>query len=374
VCGNPDTENIEVRETLTDMFFGKSFAIGSIATVALMVVSSPGWALPLSPGDRLRLFVPGEEGLPDAERFSATYEVNIDGTLNIPYLPRIQAQGRDVSDIEDQIERELIDRGFFRAGFLQNRLSLQIFEWAPIQVTVGGAVYDPGRVLINTGESKGRDLPAAIATVSGDYPTERFLTTAIRNVGGVTPNADVRNVRLIRGNQERVLDLSGAFTGAPVEDVPLIAGDQIIVPQLDRFQGELARPSQITLENIRVFLANQTSPGGGGGLLEDQELPYGSRMSQAVVAAGCAGGTQATNAKRRVVLLRTNRTTGETEVFDRSVEDLVNRVNDVEANPFLMREDSVVCYDSTVTNVASLFQTLGNILNPINLFRNIFFD
>ncbi|MCA1991838.1 MAG: polysaccharide export protein [Coleofasciculus sp. S288] len=334
-----------------------------------LVGLAPSWALPLSPGDRLRLFIPGEEGLPDNERFSATYEVNLDGTLKIPYLAPFPVAGREVSQVEQQIRQALIGGGFFQPQFL--RVSLQIFEWAPVQVTIAGAVYDPGRYLINSEEeSKGRDLPAAIATVSGDYPPERYLTSAIRLAGGVKPNANLSAIRLIRGGQEQLVDLSGVFTGAPVEDVALIAGDQVIVPEVELAQNDLVRPSQVTPATIRVFLSNLSTPREGANV-QAQEMPYGARFSQAVIAANCVGGRTTTRG-RRAVLVQTDRATGETKTVERSVEDLVRNASDDTVNPYLMRDDSVVCYDSTTTNVTSVFNAIGNILNPINIIRNLF--
>ncbi|NER29765.1 MAG: polysaccharide export protein [Symploca sp. SIO1C4] len=346
----------------------KYFIIGAISTTALILTSSEVWALPLSPGDRLRLFIPGEEDLPNNERFSATYEVNLDGMLNVPYLEPFSAAGKEISEVEAQIKQALITGGFFQPQSLL--LSLEIFEWAPIQVSVGGAVFYPGRVLINETESKGRELPAQIATLSGDYPPERYLTAAILAAGGVKPNADISQVRLLRGKQEQVLDLSGEFTGAPVEDVPLIAGDQIIVPDLDSTRNELVRLSQITPETITVYLSNLTSPNPDE--VQTNELPYGSRFSQAVVVANCLGGSSPVNSKRRVLLVQTDRQTGETKTFESKVEDLLENSADPTVNPFLMPEDSVACYDSTVSNVNNVFNVLRNVLNPIRLLQDIF--
>lgn len=351
------------------MFFARSLTIGSIAALAVVVASNPVRALPLSPGDRLRLFIPGEEGLPDNERFSATYEVNVDGNINIPYLPPLRASGKEVPELEQNIKQALLSGGFFQRDFL--RVSLEIFEWAAVQVTVGGAVFYPGRVLINQTDSKGRDLPAAIATLSGDYPAERYLTNAIQAVGGVTPNANIEQVRLIRGGQEQQIDLSGVFTGAPVNDIALIAGDQVVVPELDRAQNQLVRLSQITPDSIRVYLSNLSDPNATTPRAD--QLPYGSRFSQAVVAANCLGGSSAVNANRKAILVQTNRVTGETQTFESPVENLVKQSStNPEVNPFLMPEDSIACYDSTASNVGNVFNLLGNIFNPIRALQQIF--
>lgn len=351
------------------MSFTKQAVITSVASVVTLLVSLPSWALPLSPGDRLRLFIPGEEELPETERFSATYEVNLDGTIKFPYLEPLSAAGLEVSQVESQLEQTLIAQGFFQPQLL--RVSLQLFEWSAVQVTVAGAVFDPGRVLINNEDrSKGQDLPATIATVSGDYPPGRYLTAAILAAGGVKPSANLAEVRLIRGGQEQLVDLSGVFTGAPVADVPLIAGDQVIVPEVARAGNDQVRPSQVTPATIPVYLSNLTTPAAGNAQV--QELPYGSRFSQAVIAANCVGGTRVSR-KRRAILVQTDRTTGQNVAIERRVEELVKNVPDETANPFLMPRDSVVCYDSNATNIGSIFNLLGDVLNPIGAIRDLIF-
>ncbi|NEO65642.1 MAG: polysaccharide export protein, partial [Moorea sp. SIO4G2] len=57
---------------------------------------------------------------------------------------------------------------------------------------------------------------------------------------------------------------------------------------------------------------------------------------------------------------------------ERSVEDLVKKPNDEQVNPVLMPRDSVACYDSTVTNVKSVFDFIGDIFNPIRIIKDIF--
>jgi polysaccharide export outer membrane protein len=171
---------------------------------------------------------------------------------------------------------------------------------------------------------------------------------------------------VIRNNFVQILDLSGVFTGEEVDDVPLIAGDRVVVPILAKQQNNLVRPSQITPPGIRVFLSNLTIPAPSNAT--GSSFPYGARFSQAVISANCLGGTFPTNSQRRAVLVRTDRQTGETEVFDRGIEQLIRDSTDDTNNPFLMPEDGVGCYDSTVTEARDVVRTITDILlTPFNL-------
>ncbi len=55
------------------------------------------WYLYLSLGDCVRLSIPSEEAIPNAERFSAIYEVKFDRTHQVPYLEPLPATGRELS-------------------------------------------------------------------------------------------------------------------------------------------------------------------------------------------------------------------------------------------------------------------------------------
>ncbi|MFZ4558326.1 MAG: hypothetical protein ACOYN8_18335, partial [Pseudanabaena sp.] len=66
-------------KNLGKFVFGTIFQAVAIA-LAGFLSQKPLEALPLSPGDRIRLLIP------EGELFSGVYEVNLDGNIQIPYL------------------------------------------------------------------------------------------------------------------------------------------------------------------------------------------------------------------------------------------------------------------------------------------------
>ncbi|PZU98972.1 MAG: polysaccharide export protein [Pseudanabaena sp.] len=328
--------------------------------------AQPLAALPLSPGDRIRLLIP------EGELFNGVYEVNTDGSISIPYLAPLPVVGLELPAIQELVKTQLITNKYFQPQFLQ--ISITPLALAPVAVNVSGETFQSGRVLINNRSAEVR--AQQLTQSSGDYAPDRFLTSALRGAGGVTPNADITKISIIRQNKKLTVDLSGIFTGEPVEDVPLVAGDMIIVSKRDTIDPRIVRPSQITPPGITVFLSNLTVPASSNSSSaigkDASSFPYGSRFSQAVFAANCVGGTTPTNVPRRAVLVRTDRSSGETVAIDRSVEDLIRNSKDQITNPFLMPQDSVACYDSTVTEVRGVLNFVGDILNPIKLIRDIF--
>ncbi len=331
--------------------------------VMILSLSTPCLALPLSPGDRLKVTIP------EGEEFSGIFEVNLEGKLEIPYLQPLLVAGLEPGEVQMNLTQALIDGGFFQPSFL--RVNVSVVQWSPIVVFVSGATFLPGRVFINElspGEKTQPPVP-----ITGQYPPNRYLAAAIRDAGGVTPTADIKNVQLIRNGETRTIDLSGILTGEPFEDIPLIAGDHIIVPDSGKMNNELVRPSQITPTGVKVFLSNLTVPATGNavsGIGRDAtSFPYGSRFSHAVVAANCAGGTRGTNAGRRAILVTTEQLTGKTAYLERGVNDILIRSTNDADNPFLKANDSVVCYDSKVIQFRDVIQT---ILSPIPILRDLF--
>lgn len=317
---------------------------------------------PLSPGDMLRLT------LPAGELFEGTYIIAADGTLTIPHLAPIPAAGFSVEVVEALVAEMFIEAGIYRPGFLQ--LDLDVAQWAPVQVFVSGAVWQPGDQFLN--DRQAESVQGTRVDAQGDISSGRTLVAALSAAAGLRPDADVRHVVLVRDGQRQIYDMSGAFNGQRVIDPLLAAGDQIHVPSRGCFQEALARPSRITMPGIRVYMSNLTTPAASNSASaigrDTTNLPYGTRFLQALVTANCVGGTQATNADRWAVLISRNPITGESEVIARSIEGLVRRADRDAFNPILLPYDAIACYDSHVTNVRDVIGAFSGVLTPaINL-------
>jgi protein involved in polysaccharide export with SLBB domain len=325
--------------------------------------SAERWASnpPLSPGDRLQV------DIEDGETFSGRYEVDLDGTLKLPYLPPLSVAGHDVEKAQRRVAQALVEAEYFRAHRV--RVSIRVHEWAHVQVHVSGAVFNPGMVTANARNPEERALKVQLS--SGDSPSERMLGAALRAAGGVRPDAALDRIELIRDGRIRLVNYRGLLQGKPIVPVPLMSGDRIRVPGSGRFDRDLLAPSAITPPGIRVFLSNLSVPATGNAASaigkNATSLPYGSRLLTAGVSANCVGGTQTTNAGRYLVLVRTDPLRGQEEVIERKIQDLLKMPQRDDLNPFLMPNDSVACYDSGVTNLRDIARTLGDLLLPLSL-------
>ncbi len=313
---------------------------------------------PLSAGDRVRI------SIPEGDELSGVYEVSMSGVLEIPFAGFVQAQGRDTRQLEQDIHDRLIAEEIFNPGML--KVSTTVQEWAPVDILVSGATFDPGRVTINQQKADHRQFKQT--QLSGDYARDRLLSTALRSAGGVRPDADLENVKLFRNGDVQTINLQGLFDGTLTTDVALAAGDQVVVPSTGFFQPELVKRSQVTPPGIRIFISNLSIPADNNSQAaingNSTSIPYGTRFLQGLVSSNCVGGTQLTNASRRAILISKNPMTERTEVIERSIQQLVSDPQRDDINPFLMPNDGIACYDSGVTNFRDVTRTLFEFLTP----------
>jgi polysaccharide export outer membrane protein len=318
-------------------------------------------ALPLSPGDMLEIMMEYGEG------FNGIYVLDNFGLLTLPILDAIDASGMSPKALSEQIELALIKAHVFRSATAT--VNVKVLHLAAIEIPVTGAVFQPGRVLINN-QSVIEKMDQRV-NASGDYSNKRLLSEALRAASGIRPDAKLDQIILIRQGWQIEIDLTGILTGLPVKDYPLIAGDQVIVPSTGCFQSHLVRPSQITPKGFRVFMSNLIDSTLGNSSANvtsySTNLPYGTKLLQAAVSANCVGGKKWTNAPRKVMLASINPMTNQTQVIERSIEQLVREANRDDINPYVMPNDAIACYDSSVTNLRDVARTFLDVITPFTL-------
>lgn len=294
----------------------------------------------------------------DDETFNGDYVVSRDGTLKLPFLSPIRAQGRSTDAIEADIANQLVSLDFFAD---QPRVSVRVADYASVSIGVSGAVFEPRASEI--GGVPGDQVDSRRQEALGAAGEGRNLSVALRSAGGVRPDADISAIEVRRNGTLYTLDMRGVFEGRNASDIMLLTGDEVTVPSRDCFQEELMRPSPISPPGISLFLSNLTQPAGGNapaGIGRDvREVPYGTRYLQAVISANCVGGARASSGDRSAVLFSRNPVTGISVVVERSIEDLIRRADRDDYDPFLLPGDALACYDSTVTNVGEVGRVLG---------------
>lgn len=306
----------------------------------------------LTRGDLLELRLPADE------EFSADYVISRDGTLKLPYIAPIPAQGRTPEAVLKDVLNALVAGGFY-AEVPQGALLLK--DFAQIRVAVSGAVFEPQAMTI--GGVQGDQVDSLRQQALGAYTEARNLSVALRAAGGIRPDADLSAVRLTRAGTNYILDLSGMVTGHDAPDVILVTGDEVYVPTRQCFQDDLMTPSPVSPPGISLYLSNLTQPATGNAPSAVgqtvREVPYGTRFMQAVVDTNCVGGARATSAHRSAALFSRNPMTGVSVVIERPIEEMRARADRDDYDPYLLPGDAIACYDSSITNIAEVGKVLG---------------
>ena len=325
----------------------------------------------LGAGDRLHLLISG-----DKDVLTHDYVIGANGLLVIPGSVALPAAGRSRDAVEADLRRLLIADGLVRD--VAGNVRLSIVEAAAVQVSVEGAVFQPGIAMVGDRANETHNT-TVVNAASGDFNNARNLTTALQNAGGIRPDAALATVYLLRGNTYAQIDLRPALgdaaggSGLPVN--PQVArGDRIVVPSLGCFQPELVRPSPVTAPGVRVFMSNLSRPAASNGASaigrDSTSLPYGTRLLQGLVAANCVGGSNL-NAQRSAVLISRNPITGRSVVISREIETLVRDADRDDNDPYLMPGDALACYDSRAMTLVDAISLAGSALTPVALYKSL---
>ena len=176
-------------------------------TLLLTALLLTGW----SPAQESRLaagntFVLRISGVPaeDIAQVGGNYTISSAGTVKLPYLDReIAASGLTATELQNKIAALYKSADIYTGPNVVVSTGTAGLEMI---ITVGGEVRNPADVPFRPGLN---------------------LFGAINRAGGPTEYGNMKKVKLIRGNSEKVYDLKKVTSSNNPE---LQAGDQVIVP------------------------------------------------------------------------------------------------------------------------------------------------
>jgi protein involved in polysaccharide export with SLBB domain len=172
---------IPTRSTLACALLGLLTTAGSLGAQEIL----------LRPGDAIRVMVPREKDL------SGQFDVDETSAVTIPTIGRVEVGGKPWSGVRAALLTAL-QREVREPGIVLTPLR---------RVVVLGSVTKPGTFLLEP-----------TITLSG----------AIALAAGVTPEGDLRRIRLVRDDSVRYI---AAPKGREIDDIALQSGDQLFVLQ-----------------------------------------------------------------------------------------------------------------------------------------------
>lgn len=294
----------------------------------------------LTAGDRIAVTI---ANIPE---FSGQYQVLVDGTVDFPSLGTTSVWGLTVKQIA-----ELLTTRYTQAEILREpTITVSLLTMSPLRVALSGEVNRPGSY----------NLPSA----DGKLPT---LTEAIQKAGGITEQADLRQVKLIRARRSGTDDTFQINlwdllqSGDLRQDVTLRDGDSIVLAKatapINPAEAGLQGAANVSPAFMQVGILGETRQSGV------VQVPPNTPLNQVILAAG---GFNNRASKGSVELVRLNR---DGTVNRRTIRvDFSQGINEA-TNPILQNRDVVLVGRNFL---AKLSDGLTSVLGPVNQVFSIF--
>lgn len=300
----------------------------------------------LGSGDVIRVDI---FNVPEYSADKGTYPVRVDGTIGVPLVGSVDVLGMTVEDVA-----QVLTARYAPLLTRPPRLTVTLVRARPVRIAVAGEVKRPGTYVI---DFAGQTTANQDSFSGVQLPT---LTEAIQASGGVTYQANVRDIEVIRpqrSGQNLVLranlwDL--IQRGDLDQDLQLRDGDRVIVPIVtnppESDSVQVAR-ANFSPESMNVQVVGEVVRGG------NVEVPANASLNQAILAAGGFKDPRAKTSSVELVRLNPNGTV-ERRTLQVSLADSPNEAT----NPILRPDDVVMVARN---NVAVTADFLGLLLSPI---------
>ena len=319
----------------------------------------------LGPLDVLRINFRG------LDNFSNLYEVNRDGYISLPELGFIKAEGNTIVEL-----RKILLKNY--QNFIYDPdINIFISIYKPIKVVIKGEVSRPGLYTFENSQPP-RELYSDNDIL--DSTTSPYVNSSIGSLleipklfdifkesKGITNNADLTNVKVIRNNSKsqgggkiiskiNLLDI--LEEGDLSKNIDLHDGDLIIVPRTNSpilSQIIKANKSNLTPDEIAVYINGNVKISG------KIIVPQGSSLFEALAIAG--GNLPLTG---NVEFIRFNEN-GRTEKKVFSYKP--SRRKDSNKNPLLMQGDIIIVRTNFLGKSTSILREVGTpIINAVGIY------
>jgi polysaccharide export outer membrane protein len=219
-------------------------AAAQTATPAPTQAAAPAPAAPVTLNDGYVMGVGDvvEIAVLGREEFKPRVQIQVDGTVQLPYLHSVMASNLTVIQLRERVAKLLRDGGYY----VDPVVSVTVVSFASRYVTVLGEFAAPGLVPVDRA-----------------YRVSEILARA----GGAKPSASDELVLRRNTGEEIILPIELLSRGGPADDPMVQPGDKLFIGSAPNFYiyGQVNAPGAYRVERgmtLRMALAR------GGGLTE----------------------------------------------------------------------------------------------------------
>ncbi len=156
------------------------------------------------------------------KQHEAQLTVSEQGTINVPFIGSVKAEGLTTLQLESQIKKPLAED-----YFLEPEVNINVKEYHSLRYYISGAVTTPG--LYETASKA--TVMKLIAKAGGVLPTRGNVAYIFRDSADqIVKDKDVENL-VSKRKREKVVDLKELLDKGNVShDLPLESGDVVYIP------------------------------------------------------------------------------------------------------------------------------------------------
>ena len=246
----------------------------------------------VGPGDILSVEFRG------VEFYSGAYSINPEGFIDLPEIGNTYVKGITVEELKLFLQDQ------YKSIIFDPDININILNYRPVSIYVSGEVKKPGLYTLNYQTQNNKNLVKnlnqnyIIDIISNPTPKEQEafihpkLFDALRSVDGVSNNADLSKIEIIRdfsrfkggGKIKTKINLLRLITnGDQTQNIRIMDGDHIVVPKSEKlFKEQLLaiRNSNLNPESIQIYITGNVFKTG------PIILKKGSSLIQAIASAG----------------------------------------------------------------------------------------
>lgn len=325
-------QNLEVDSTLTE---GDS---GDVVPASLIRgrISSQAARYILGPGDEISIKIR------DLKKYDQNLTIRPDGYGTIHPFGEVKLIGTDIQGLQDWLKEK------FKYYLLDPQVTVSVETMRPALIYVSGAVNKPG-----TYQFLRQGLNNSNVVGPGYEKVEITLTNVLTKAGGINDHADIDHVKVVHASTgyEETYNLRNFLQTGVTEDIWLLPGDSIIVPEMDQAMDpetfKLVSRSNFYKDKFPVVVLGAVRNQG-----EVQLDPTNNSLNAAVSLAG--GFVKGISAEDQIVVQRpTNNGRFNRWVVDRTRDNLA-----------LLPGDVIYVTHSKMSTVRDVLATLTAISQP----------
>ncbi|MBP1635739.1 MAG: polysaccharide export protein [Acidobacteria bacterium] len=183
------------------------------------------------------------------------FTVEADGSFTFPMIGRVQAGGRTLRQIEEELKKRLAD------GYFKNpQLTVAVDTYRSQRVFIIGEVRTPGTYVLSGNMS----LIEALSRAGSTTPTASHEAVIVRAAEGKKSEGPTLPDQAEAGEVIRV-ELKDLQSGNLSHNVPLRDGDTIVVPRAEMVYvfGQVKNPGAYALQEKETTVMQALALAGG---------------------------------------------------------------------------------------------------------------